>query len=34
MDTLFSCYNNKFDDEGLEWTLDVKDLVLQYMVCL
>ncbi len=34
MDTLFSCYKNKFDDEGLEWTLDMKDLVQQYMVCL
>ena len=32
MDTLFSCYKNKFDDKGLEWALDMKDLVLQYSV--
>jgi len=32
MDTLFSCYKNKFDDKGLEWALDIKDLVLQYSV--
>jgi hypothetical protein len=34
MDTLFSCYRNKFDDFGLEWSLDVGDLVLQYAVYL
>eukprot|EP01036_Dinobryon_divergens_P022684 gene22684-30966_t len=34
MDTLFSCYKNKFDDGGLEWTLDAKDLVLQYTLYL
>jgi len=32
MDTLFSCYKNKFDDKGLEWALDMKDLVLQYSI--
>ena len=32
MDTLFSCFKNKFDDVGLEWTLDWKDLVAQYTV--
>ncbi len=34
LDTLFSCYRNKFDDAGLEWSLDVPDLVLQYAVYL
>ena len=34
MDTLFSCYRNKFDDYGLEWSLDWSDLVLQYVMYL
>lgn len=34
LDTLLSCFKNKFDDIGLEWTLDVKDLVLQYVLYL
>lgn len=34
LDTLFSCYRNKFDDFGLEWSLDVGDLALQYSVYL
>lgn len=31
MDTMFSCYKNKFDDHGLEWTLDQSDLISQYV---
>lgn len=34
MDTLFSCYRCKFDDSGLEWSLDMSDLVLQYTLYL
>lgn len=30
LDTLFSCFRCKFDDAGLEWSLDTSDLVLQY----
>lgn len=30
LDTLFSCFRCKFDDAGLEWSLDTGDLVLQY----
>lgn len=34
MDTLFSCFRCKFDDAGLEWSLDVGDLSLQYALYL
>ncbi len=34
LDTLFSCFRCKFDDSGLEWSLDVSDLVLQYVLYL
>jgi hypothetical protein len=34
LDTLLSCYRNKFDDNGLEWTLDYKDMILQYVLYL
>lgn len=34
MDTLFSCYRNKFDHAGLEWTTDFDDLALQYSLYL
>ena len=34
MDTLFSCFKTRFDDSGLEWALDVSDLVLQYALYL
>ncbi len=34
LDTIFSCYRQKFDDNGLEWSLDIKDLVLQYVLYL
>jgi len=34
MDTLFSCFRCKFDDAGLEWSLDVADLSLQYALYL
>lgn len=34
MDTLFSCFKTRFDDSGLEWALDVNDLVLQYALYL
>lgn len=30
LDTLFSCFRCKFDDAGLEWSLDTGDLALQY----
>jgi hypothetical protein len=29
-----SCYRCKFDDSGLEWSLDMSDLVLQYTLYL
>ena len=31
MDTMFSCYKHKFDDIGLEWTLQPETLVKQYV---
>jgi hypothetical protein len=34
LDTLLSCYKSKFDDQGLEWALDIKHLVLQYSIYL
>jgi hypothetical protein len=34
LDTLFSCFRCKFDDAGLEWSLDQNDLVLQYVLYL
>jgi hypothetical protein len=34
LDTIFSCYRQKFDDQGLEWSLDISDLVLQYVLYL
>ena len=34
LDTLFSCFRCKFDDTGLEWSLDIADLVLQYVLYL
>jgi hypothetical protein len=34
MDTLFSCYKHRFDDKGLEWTLDPEALALQYATYL
>ncbi len=34
MDTLLSCYKNKFDDIGLEWSLDFQDLTTQYITYL
>lgn len=33
MDTLFSCYKHKFDDSGLEWSLDAEALAHQYYLC-
>jgi hypothetical protein len=30
----YSCYRCKFDDSGLEWSLDMGDLVLQYTLYL
>jgi hypothetical protein len=30
----YSCYRCKFDDSGLEWSLDMGDLVLQYSLYL
>jgi len=30
LDTLLSCYKHKFDDSGLEWSLDVHHLVTVY----
>lgn len=34
MDVLFSCYKNKFDDRGLEWSLDTEHLVEEYILYL
>lgn len=34
MDTLFSCWKHKFDDNGLEWSLDIDHLTLQYAIYL
>ena len=34
MDTLFSCFRCKFDDAGLEWSLDPAHLSLQYALYL
>jgi tetratricopeptide (TPR) repeat protein len=34
MDTIFSCYRHKFDDVGLDWSLDADRLVTQYVVYL
>ena len=34
MDTLFSCYKHKFDEEGLRWSLDFELLVDQYVAYL
>ena len=34
MDTMFSCYKHKFDDNGLEWSLDAENLALQYALYL
>lgn len=34
LDTLLSCYRLKFDDVGLNWTLKIPDLVLQYVLYL
>jgi len=31
MDTLLSCFKHKFDDGGLEWSLDVNHLVAHYV---
>lgn len=31
LDTLLSCYTHKFDDTGLEWTLNPTDLVQEYV---
>ena len=33
-DTLLSSFTNKFDDIGLEWSLDIDHLVLQYVLYL
>lgn len=30
LDMLISCYRNKFDDRGLEWSFSIKHLVLVY----
>jgi len=30
LDNLLSCFRNKFDDFGLEWSLDESHLVIQY----
>jgi tetratricopeptide (TPR) repeat protein len=32
MDTLWSCYRHKFDDRGLDWSLDPERLVSQYVI--
>lgn len=34
MDTLLSCYRHKFDDRGLDWSLDPERLVTQYVIYL
>ena len=34
MDTLFSCYKHKFDEDGLRWSLDFDLLVDQYVAYL
>jgi hypothetical protein len=34
LDTLLSCFKNKFDDQGLEWSLDEKHLVLVFSIYL
>jgi tetratricopeptide (TPR) repeat protein len=34
MDTLYSCVKHKFDDSGLEWTLDPDQLAQQYALYL
>eukprot|EP01033_Poteriospumella_lacustris_P010063 gene10063-7190_t len=34
LDTLLSCYRLKFDDIGLHWTLQIPDLVLQFVMYL
>ena len=34
MDTLYSCFKHKFDDSGLEWSLDAEQLALQYYLYL
>eukprot|EP01036_Dinobryon_divergens_P036186 gene36186-47054_t len=31
LDTLLSCYKHKFDDGGLEWSLDPEHLVFEYV---
>ena len=31
LDTLLSCLTNKFDDKGLEWTLDEDHVVLEFL---
>jgi hypothetical protein len=33
MDTLYSCFKHKFDDTGLEWSMDPEELALQYYLC-
>ena len=34
MDTLYSCIKHKFDDGGLEWTMDPQQLATQYYLYL
>ncbi len=34
LDTLFSCFRYKFNDQGLEWTLQEEALVAQYVLYL
>jgi len=34
LDTLFSCFRYKFNDKGLEWTLQEESLVVQYVLYL
>lgn len=34
MDTVFSCYNHKFDDRGLDWALSIEGIALQYSLYL
>ena len=30
MDTIFSCFRHKFDNDGLEWSVDLESVVIEY----